>query len=546
MLRRASPTWFPGMSSSSLEWVWASPPDAALRELGSALERGDFPEPRVLVKQSRARAVWLLPELGLVLKRYTVRGRDAAKARWLPGRAESEYRSMEAFVQLGVPTIRPVAYADRRDGRRLTESWFLCELVPEARTLGEAVAAADDHGRRELGRQALDVVAKLHEHPLYHRDLHAGNVLLDVEGRLLIIDLHSVWRVPRLTVRMRHANLARLLHSLRAFLSLDDAPQLLASYAAQRDERVESVLANFRRGYRRFADDYERGRTARCLRDSTEFEGQRLVAEPGQPGGRLHRRREYELDSMREDLARHASIVADGGDRLLGQQRRNHVTRVGERVVKHYHDGGIYSALRASLGLGRARGAWWAARRCDVIGVPTPRALALLECRDGSAFLITALAPDAVPLDAYLEQLHSDTDHTRRQGVARSLGHLVGRLWRFGLRHSDMSTKNLLVTPAPSQPTPDRRTTPPASWPELQLIDLDGARLVEPYDASALARMLGQLMDVPASVTRSDRLRVLRGFERAAGRGLSPEVVQRAQKLLGDRLAKRARRLDQA
>jgi len=531
------------MSSSSLEWVWASPPSAALRELGARLERGELPERRTLVKQSRARAVWLLPEVGLVLKRYTVTGRDAAKARWLPGRAESEYRSMEAFVQRGLPTIRPVAYADRRDGRRLTESWFLCELVRDARTLGGAVAHAGDTERTELARRALGIVAQLHEHPFFHRDLHAGNVLLDTDDTLRIIDLHSVWRVPRVTARMRYANLARLLHSLRAYVSLDAAPALLAHYADLRAEPVELVLARFRRGYRRFADDYERGRTARCLRNSTEFERQVVAAGAGLPPGRLHRRREYTAEALGADIAEHAAVVALGGEGLLGQQRRNHVTRVGERVVKHYHDAGLYSALRARAGMGRARGAWWAARRCDVVGVPTPRALALLECRDGSAYLVTALAPDALPLDDYLELLANDPDLPRRRGVARSLGHLVGRLWRAGLRHSDMSTKNLLLTSSPSSATPDRRTTPPASWPELQLIDLDGARLVEPYDLNSLARMLGQVMDVPSSVSRADRLRFVRGFERGAGRGLPPAALDKAAELLGERLDKRARRL---
>lgn len=530
----------------TLDWLWATPPDETLRALGERLAQGELPDDRVLVKESRARSVWLLPQLagGVVLKHYRVRGRDALKARVLPGRAESEFRSMETYIRRGLPTIRPVAYADRRDGGRLMESWFLCRLVHDARTLGEAVAAAEDDAARDrLVTRALLVVAELHAEPLYHRDLHAGNVLLDRDDRLLVIDLHSVWRVPRLSARMRDANIARLLHSMRGVVNLDRAPAYLAPYAEARGESLEALLVRFRRGYRRFADDYERGRSARCMRDSTEFERLRLESlSAGGPHGRLHHLRRYTEGELRADLGEHERVASEGGSALLGEQRRNRVTAVGAHVVKHYRDGGLYSRWRAVAGLGRARGAWRAARRCDVVGIPTPTALALLECPDGTAYLVTERVGGGTSLEEWLESWQRNAPVPElRAGLARSLGHLFGVMCRSGFRHSDLSTKNILLTGAEATTTPDRRTQPSAGLPGLTLIDLDGARRVAPFDPAAQARMLGQLMDVPAGVSRTDRLRVLRGFEASAGRSIPPRVLERALELVSARVARRER-----
>jgi hypothetical protein len=61
-----------------------------------------------------------------------------------------------------------------------------------------------------------------------------------------------------------------------------------------------------------------------------------------------------------------------------------------------------------------------------------------------------------------------------------------------------------------------------------------------PFDARGLARMLGQLGDVPTRITRTERVRFLRGFALAAGRALPPEVLARALRLTESRVRRRA------
>ncbi len=529
------------MSKSRVDWVWAVPPSAELRAFAEALVAGELPAEAEVVKSNRPRTVWRLPDVagGLLVKHYRVQAKDAVRSLVSPGRAEREYRAMEALCSRGLPTVRPLGYADRKRGVWLQEAWFIGRLVPDARTLAEALA--DDAGDPwPLVLDAARVVARLHGHKVWHRDLHAGNLLLDREGRLLIIDLHSMWRVPRVTRRMRTGNLAHLLHSLRGAIHLDDMPRFVAEYARVRAERTDELLPVVSRALERFEADYVRGRSARCMRNSSEFVGSR------EPEGRVHRLRRLPIETLREDLAAHARIVEEGGPELLGDAPRCRVSLVsdasGRRVVKEYLDRGAYAALRSRLGLGKARSAWKAARRCEVVGVPSPTALALVESPDGSAHTVTEEVRDAVSLEDFAERLEHGGEPELRRRLARQVGHVVGRLSRAGLRHDDMSTKNLLIGPGTAAPTGDLRTTPPPGMPDVQLIDLDNMIRTPPHDPGALVRMLGQLGDLPAVVTRADLRRFAEGFAAGAGRALPRAVVSRADALTRIRQARRASR----
>jgi tRNA A-37 threonylcarbamoyl transferase component Bud32 len=527
------------MSKSRVDWVWAVPPSAELRDFAEALVRGELPASIEVVKQNRPRTVWRVPDVagGLLVKHYRVQAKDAIRALVTPGRAEREYRAMESLCSVGLPTVRPLGYADHRKGAWLQEAWFIGRLVKDARTLAEALA--DGVGDPwPLALQAAGVVARLHEHRVLHRDLHAGNLLLDPEGQLLIIDLHSMWRVPRVTLRMRTANLAHLLHSMRSWLSLDDAPRFIAEYARVRGEALDRLMPRVRTALDAFQRDYVRGRSARCMRNSSEF-----TREPcGR--GRTHRLRRYPIDQLRADLETHERVVREGGPALLGDAPRCRVTLVqdaaGGRVVKEYLDRGPYAAWRARLGFGKARGAWKAARRCQVVGVPTPVALALVEAPDGSAHTVTEEVPGAVSLEDFAQRLVAGSEAALRQAVAWEVGHVVGRLSRAGLRHDDMSTKNLLIAKGDARPTGDLRTDPPPGMPEVVLIDLDNMLRTAAHDGGALVRMLGQLGDLPSAVTMADRARFARGFLVGAGRALPPEVVERAGALTHARQARRA------
>jgi hypothetical protein len=269
--------------------------------------------------------------------------------------------------------------------------------------------------------------------------------------------------------------------------------------------------------------------------------------------GRLFRRRVYDAARLEADLAGHALALRTGSG-VLGRSPRTLVTHVdggapatGARIVKQFAARGPLSAVRQRLGLARARGAWVGARALEVDDIATPPALALLEASDGSAVLVTRALPGAASLRdvaarlAARPQVVCGPAAAERAAVARATGFLVGRLARAGWRHADLSAKNLLVTAEAPSPARDQRNRPPVAPPSVWLIDLDGLRRMPAHDARGLARMLGQLGDVPPGVTRTDRLRFRHGYAAAARRDIPPHVVHAAARQTLQRVRRRER-----
>ena len=538
----------PGRRTSlPIRWTWGSAPDESLLALARQLEAGQVPGESGLIKRGDRRAVWALPDVGggVLLKQFRVRGWEP----WLflvrRSRGQAEYRAATELRRLGLETPAALGFGERRRHGLLREAWCFTRLVPGASTVGEALSRAVESGDdAEIGRLvavALRATAALHRIPVLHRDLHAHNLLLGRDGEALVIDLHSVRRVGRLTRGMRVANLARLVFSMRAAVDLRRTESLLAEYARHTRDPVEALAAEVAQELDRFERSYVEGRTRRCLVNSTLFVAEHL------PEGRVHRRRDYPLERLRADLLRHEAIVRAGGPQLLGSSARARVTRVedeaGARVVKQYLRAGRFPRVRHWLRLGRARTAWLASRRLDVLGVPTPQSLALLERRDGSAIVITRLVERAATLRSWLELLERDPRPVQRRKVASAVGHVAGRLARAGLLHDDLSTKNLLLSDEPPGVPRDRRDAGLPTWPAIRLIDLDNLRSIAPHDPRAIGRMLAQLGDVPPTVTRTDRLRFVRAYERAAGRTLPAEVAAAALEGARRRSARRAERL---
>lgn len=538
----------PGRRKSlPIRWTWGTAPDESLVALTQRLEAGRMPADEQLIKRGERRAVWALPEIagGVLLKQFRVRGAEPLLFLARASRGAAEFRSAVELARLGVDTPAAIGFGERRRHGLLVEAWSLARLVPDAPTVGEAltraIAASDEPAIQRLVRSALAALARLHRLPVMHRDLHANNLLVAPDGAVLVIDLHSLRRVRRLTREMRIGNLARLLFSMRAAIDLSDPGPLAALYARESGDPVDALAAELAVALDVFELDYVGGRTARCLVNSTLFRAERLH------DGRIFRRREYTTEMLRADLLRHSQAVRVGGPGLLGTTPRARVTRVeeatGARIVKEYVRAGRLPRLRHWLRRGRARSAWVAARRLDVLNIPTPQALALVERHDGSAALVTRAVEGAVSLRAWLEALQQQPRPAERRLVAAALGHLVGRLARAGLRHDDLSTKNLLVdqrTPPAPRALRDRRDAGAPAWPAVQLIDLDNLRTVPRHDVASLTRMLTQLGDVPGCITRADRQRFLRAYALAAGRPLAREVGAAALEGARQRAARRA------
>ena len=153
-----------------------------------------------------------LDNIGEVAIKYYVRGGVFGKFitrryfKFGPTRGESEYRFLEEVRSLGVNAPIPLAYADK--GRPFYNAWLLTQVIPQTVNLAELSLKDEDRTSRlllELVRQ----VSILIKAGIWHVDLHPGNVLIDSEDRLHILDFDKAEKFKGSDYQLRDRYLFR-------------------------------------------------------------------------------------------------------------------------------------------------------------------------------------------------------------------------------------------------------------------------------------------------------------------------------------------------
>jgi tRNA A-37 threonylcarbamoyl transferase component Bud32 len=115
-----------------------------------------------------------------------------------------------ALRDRGLPTPRPWLVLHRRRAGLAAEGYLLCELVPDARNLHEALAKADFDEKRRLPDRLARWVRLMHDRGVSHRDLKAANILVTADGECQFIDLVGVRTRAAVSRPQRVRDLTRL------------------------------------------------------------------------------------------------------------------------------------------------------------------------------------------------------------------------------------------------------------------------------------------------------------------------------------------------
>lgn len=151
------------------------------------------------------------PAARTLLKRVQRIGRDSKALR--------AYDHAERMQHLGIGTPKPLAVVEADDGR----AWYVCEWADGCTTLRSLYRETGPEIDR-LCAVAGDFVGRMHQAGAYHYDSTPGNLLLQPDGRsLLVVDCN----------RMRFGRVGRWA-GLRSLVQLDPHGRLLESYCAAR------------------------------------------------------------------------------------------------------------------------------------------------------------------------------------------------------------------------------------------------------------------------------------------------------------------------
>jgi 3-deoxy-D-manno-octulosonic acid kinase len=147
-------------------------------------------------------------------------------------RGQGEFEQMVRFRQLGVQTPDPVAFAYK--GGLFYTTWLVTQEIQSVQSMAQLSRTAPHRVAQALGELARQV-AILIDHGVLHADFHPGNVLIDDQDHVYVIDLDKARTFSGSQAKLRsryHRRWCRAVrkHGLPAALCEFPADDQLASY----------------------------------------------------------------------------------------------------------------------------------------------------------------------------------------------------------------------------------------------------------------------------------------------------------------------------
>lgn len=203
----------------------------------------ELPTAGRLIKDRPGRQIWRVEHEGrCYFVKFYPRARSRLKRLVRGSPALREFFRLQWLQKAQIPAPRPVGVLSgfqlgvKRGDAVITEalepSAGLDEVLNGEKSLGRPAA---DH--RQLSAQVIEIVKRLGQAKLRHRDLHLGNFLLS-EGKLFLLDAYAVERGP-----IRQADVLKLGHSVREFATRTDVLRAWRIWNPDSDPPKENPLS---------------------------------------------------------------------------------------------------------------------------------------------------------------------------------------------------------------------------------------------------------------------------------------------------------------
>jgi tRNA A-37 threonylcarbamoyl transferase component Bud32 len=200
---------------------------------------------------------------------------------------------------------------------------------------------------------------------------------------------------------------------------------------------------------------------------------------------------------------------------------------------KRYTSGSLRAVLSVLFCGSRARREWNASRRATALGISTVRPVALLERKRGPVVVESIIATEELAGSPLQEFWRRGTSDGEQRDLIRELGAFLRRVHDSGLRHGDLTCKNVFV-----------RRTP--NGPGLALIDLLAASFRRRVRWRARAKDIYQLAKTLRrhGLGPGGRARLLKAYV-AAGEPNDRPVLRRLWRAVGGFFRRRLRKTGQ-
>jgi len=389
-------------------------------------------------------------------------------------KARREFENLSRLRANGVNVPAPLGLLE---GNGADTSIIFLQEIKDARTLREYLnnEQLDYLQKKELLAKLAELVRASHKAGLENEDLHSGNILIDRDRKLYLIDIHRARFRITLLLRERVYELAFLIHSFYKNFTLADIIRFLQLYFEDgfNEGLVQRVFSEFRNIRRKW---WSR-RSRNCLKVSSPLNKDKII---------------------QEHLAgRH---VKNSHNRSLSE--------VENYFVKEYRCGGLKRLLCGNP----AKRAWYNAYALTLRDIPVPKCYKF--CEGGSRSFIIGEWLDALPLGEFVKSDLDTFDFTQRKNFLFDLARILRRMHIRGVVHNDMKANNVFVKGR-------------NGGAEFYILDFDDVYFTDVLPLEVVIKNLAQLnASVRGLLTIADRMRFLRYY---IGRDLN---LHKSRKLL--------------
>lgn len=169
----------------------------------------------------------VIEDVGPIIVKHYRRGgilRFVNSQRYLRGlrlRPQVEFELLEQVRSVGISTPEPIGYV--RQGSIFYKGWLLIKEIEHQQSLAE-ISLSDPERAERLMAKFNQQVVRLIENNIYHVDLHAGNILVDHDDNVFLIDFDKARGFKGRRNKLRDFYLCRwrravIKHKLPEFLS---------------------------------------------------------------------------------------------------------------------------------------------------------------------------------------------------------------------------------------------------------------------------------------------------------------------------------------
>ncbi len=390
----------------------------------------------------------LLPQRRIVCKTDYQNGPAVVKIFFQPDKAQRDYldelQGYERLIKSMLLTPEVLSYGRLEEGDSSHKGWYvLYAYIDAAFSLQDGIALKPDIQSGLYIKQLLELIAKMHNAHVQQIDLHLNNFLIDRQhDKIYTIDCGDVSDLSNAYAQLStqiHKNLADILSQLPIIYD-----QFTKEFVELYQQHLELDITISKKQIHRSMQQWRHWRIRKFLkkasRNCTEF----CYVKTWTLMKAFHR--DYSsspwvsLYARLNEQVEHSRRLKDGNTATVA------LTECAERkvVIKRYNIKSFRHRLSRFWRPSRAWKTWQNAHQLSVLGIKTPKPIAVVEQRFGwfrsRAFYVSEYEPaeDALSELAQLEKL-SDT-------CIEDFEQLFCAMIFSRMSHGDLKANNILMT----------------------------------------------------------------------------------------------------